>query len=255
MCLIATLILFALMTGNAFAAVETHQLVGSQLGIVWALPFVGMLLSIALLPLLTPHFWEHNFGKVAIAWSAAFVLPCAFVFGAYAAAFETVHTIAIEYLPFLILLFALFVVAGGIRLVGDPVATPRTNTAMLAFGTMLASLIGTTGASMLLIRPVIHANRRRTHNIHVFIFFIFLISNIGGSLTPLGDPPLFLGFLKGVDFYGPSSECSCRWWLRLACCLRCSTRSIRMRGAMNRTRRKAMSAINCGSTVCTTAFI
>jgi Na+/H+ antiporter NhaD/arsenite permease-like protein len=185
---------------SAFAQTDAHQLVGSELSILWAIPFAGMLLSIALLPLLTPHFWEHNFGKVAAFWAAAFLLPCAIVFGPYTAATATAHTIAIEYLPFLILLFALFVIAGGVRLSGDRIATPGANTAMLAFGTMIASLVGTTGASMLLIRPLIHANHRRQHNVHVFIFFIFLVSNIGGALTPLGDPPLFLGFLKGVDF-------------------------------------------------------
>ncbi|MDO8431733.1 MAG: sodium:proton antiporter [Candidatus Binatus sp.] len=199
--LIVALALFAAMfPGVALAEADVHQLVGSQLSILWAIPFAGMLLSIALFPLIAPHFWEHNFGKIAMLWAAAFVLPCAIVFGPYAAAAETAHTIAVEYLPFLILLFALFVIAGGIRLVGDLAGTPRTNTAILAFGTMIASLVGTTGASMLLIRPMIQANRNRRRNIHVFIFFIFLVSNIGGSLTPLGDPPLFLGFLKGVDF-------------------------------------------------------
>ena len=98
------------------------------------------------------------------------------------------------------MLFALFVVAGGIRVAGNLVGTPATNTAMLAFGTVSASFLGTTGASMVLIRPIIRANQGRRYHIHVFVFFIFLVSNIGGSLTPLGDPPLFLGFLKGVDF-------------------------------------------------------
>ena len=186
--------------GGTLGHPELHRLVGSQLSIVWAIPFVGMLLSIALLPLLAPKFWEHNFGKVAAFWSAAVLLPMAIVFGPTTAATETSHTLAVEYVPFIILLFGLFVISGGIRLAGDRVATPAMNTAALAFGTMIASLVGTTGASMLLIRPMIQANHRRRHHVHVFIFFIFLVSNIGGSLTPLGDPPLFLGFLKGVDF-------------------------------------------------------
>ncbi|MGD0291351.1 MAG: sodium:proton antiporter [Candidatus Binataceae bacterium] len=185
---------------SALVHPELHRLVGSQLGIVWAIPYVGMLLSIALLPLLAPRFWEHNFGKVAALWSAVFLLPCAIVIGPYTAASEAAHTLAVEYVPFIILLFALFVIAGGIRLVGARATSPSMNTAMLAFGTMIASLVGTTGASMLLIRPMIQANHQRRHHIHVFVFFIFLVSNIGGSLTPLGDPPLFLGFLKGVDF-------------------------------------------------------
>lgn len=185
---------------SALAQPEVHRLVGSQLSLFWGIPFVGMLLSIALLPLLAPRFWEHNFGKIAAFWSAAFLLPCAIVIGPLTAASETMHTLAVEYVPFLILLSALFVIAGGIRLVGARVASPSTNTAMLAFGTMVASIVGTTGASMLMIRPMIQANHQRRHHVHVFVFFIFLVSNIGGSLTPLGDPPLFLGFLKGVDF-------------------------------------------------------
>jgi Na+/H+ antiporter NhaD/arsenite permease-like protein len=191
--------LLAFLPGDAFAATEAH-LNGAELGLVWALPFLGMLLSIALFPLRAPRLWEHHFGKIACAWSLAFVVPCAIVFGPLTAATEVMHTVGTEYLPFMILLFALFVVAGGIRIVGNLVGTPGTNTAMLAVGTVSASLLGTTGASMVLIRPLIRANQDRRHNIHVFIFFIFLVSNIGGSLTPLGDPPLFLGFLKGVDF-------------------------------------------------------
>jgi Na+/H+ antiporter NhaD/arsenite permease-like protein len=198
--IVALALLSLMLTGNALADEETHHLVGSQLSILWTIPFAGMLLSIAIFPLVALHFWEHNFGKVATLWTLAFVVPCAIAFGPYATIGEIVHTIVVEYLPFIILLFALFVIAGGIRLVGERTATPRMNTSMLAFGTMIASLIGTTGASMLLIRPMIQANRHRARNIHVFIFFIFLVSNIGGSLTPLGDPPLFLGFLKGVDF-------------------------------------------------------
>jgi Na+/H+ antiporter NhaD/arsenite permease-like protein len=159
-----------------------------------------MLLSIAVFPLLAPRAWEHHFGKISAFWSAAFILPCAFVFGIETAATEALHTLIAEYFPFMILLFALFVVAGGIRVVGNLVGNPATNTGLLAFGTLSASLLGTTGASMLLIRPMIRANQDRRRNVHVFVFFIFLVSNIGGSLTPLGDPPLFLGFLKGVDF-------------------------------------------------------
>jgi Na+/H+ antiporter NhaD/arsenite permease-like protein len=174
---------------------------GTSLSLLWSLPFAGLLLSIALLPLLAPHFWEHHFGKIATFWALAFLVPCVIVFGIETAAFETLHALLLDYLPFIILLFALFVVAGGIRVAGNLTGTPGTNTAMLAFGTMIASLFGTTGASMLLIRPVIRANQGRKRNIHVFVFFIFLVSNIGGALTPLGDPPLFLGFIKGVDFF------------------------------------------------------
>ncbi len=173
---------------------------GGTLSLVWSLPFAGMLLSIALFPLIASHTWEHHFGKISAAWAIAFLAPCVALFGVETTWAETLHTIVLEYIPFIILLFALFVVAGGIRLDGNLTGTPATNTAMLAIGTGLASFLGTTGASMLLIRPMIAANAARQHKVHVFIFFIFLVSNIGGSLTPLGDPPLFLGFLKGVDF-------------------------------------------------------
>jgi Na+/H+ antiporter NhaD/arsenite permease-like protein len=160
-----------------------------------------MLLSIAILPLLAPHFWEHHFGKVAAGWSAALLIPFAATFGSAVVLSEMLHTILFEYLPFIILLFALFVVAGGIRVRGNLIGTPNTNLALMTFGTMTASVLGTTGASMILIRPMIRANEDRRRNVHVFVFFIFLVSNVGGALTPLGDPPLFLGFLKGVDFF------------------------------------------------------
>lgn len=186
-------------SGSARAAAGAH-LDGAGLSLLWCLPFVGILLSIALFPLVAPRIWEHHFGKIACFWVAAFVVPCAAVFGATVVATEAFHTMAVEYVPFIILLFALFVVAGGILVSGNLIGTPTTNTLLLACGTAAASFLGTTGASMLLIRPLIRANEDRHHKVHVFIFFIFLVSNIGGSLTPLGDPPLFLGFLKGVDF-------------------------------------------------------
>ncbi len=181
--------------------VSNLHLDGASLSLVWSLPFAGLLLSIAILPLLAPHFWEHHFGKVAAFWALAFLVPCAFVFGIATTTLETLHALLLDYLPFIILLFALFVVAGGIRVSSNLVGTPATNTAMLTLGTLSASVVGTTGASMLLIRPMIEANQNRRRNVHVFVFFIFLVANIGGALTPLGDPPLFLGFIKGVDFF------------------------------------------------------
>jgi Na+/H+ antiporter NhaD/arsenite permease-like protein len=173
---------------------------GAGASLAWSIPFVGPLLSIALLPLIARHFWEHHFGKVAAFWAFALIIPVVAISGFWTATTEILHASLHDYLPFIILLFALFVVAGGIRVSGDLVGTPATNTAILAFGTLSASFLGTTGASMMLIRPIIRANQDRRYHIHVFVFFIFLVSNIGGSLTPLGDPPLFLGFLKGVDF-------------------------------------------------------
>jgi Na+/H+ antiporter NhaD/arsenite permease-like protein len=121
-------------------------------------------------------------------------------FGGTTAAAELWRMLALDFFPFILMLFCLFVVAGGIRVTGNLLGTPATNTAIIAFGTLSANLIGTIGASLLLIRPLLQANKDRQHKVHVFVFFIFLVCNIGGSLTPLGNPPVFLGFLKGVNF-------------------------------------------------------
>jgi len=174
---------------------------GSALSPLWAVPFAGILLSIALMPLLAPNFWHHHYGKVAAGWALAFLLPFVAVHGLPVASAQFVHALLAEYVPFIILLTALFTVAGGIHIRGNLRGTPGLNTAILAIGAVLASFMGTTGASMLLIRPLIRANDNRRHRAHVVVFFIFIVSNVGGSLTPLGDPPLFLGFLKGVDFF------------------------------------------------------
>lgn len=173
---------------------------GSRLSWAWGVPFAGILLSIALMPLLVPSFWHYHFGKVSAAWTLAFFLPFATVFGPAMAGSSLVHALLAEYIPFIILLVALYTVAGGIFIRGNLHGSPAVNVAILVIGTVLASFMGTTGASMLMIRPLIRANDNRTHKAHVVVFFIFLVSNAGGSLTPLGDPPLFLGFLKGVDF-------------------------------------------------------
>ncbi|MDR1656074.1 MAG: sodium:proton antiporter [Deltaproteobacteria bacterium] len=174
---------------------------GATLSLVWILPFVGMLLSIALFPLLASHFWEHHFGKVSIFWALAFLVPAMLILSPSLSIYTALHTIVSEYVPFIILLLALFAIAGGIRIKGSLTGTPGLNTAFLVIGAFLASLMGTTGASMLLIRPYLAASAHRRYRIHTVVFFIFLVSNIGGSLTPLGDPPLFLGFLKGVSFF------------------------------------------------------
>jgi len=167
----------------------------------WSVPFAGILLSIAAMPLVAPIFWHHHFGKVAAAWALMFLVPFALTFGAGTALVSFVHALLAEYIPFIILLTALYTVAGGIFIRGNLHGSPGLNTTLLAIGAVLASLMGTTGASMLLIRPLIRANDNRQHKAHVVVFFIFIVSNVGGSLTPLGDPPLFLGFLKGVDFF------------------------------------------------------
>lgn len=174
---------------------------GTQLGLAWVLPFAGLLLSIAILPLAAPGLWHRHFGKITAAWALAFLVPFAARFGIGHAVFEVAHIGLLEYLPFVLLLLALFTIGGGIRVAGTLRGTPATNTALLAIGTALASVMGTTGAAMLLIHPLIRANLDRPRNVHVFVFFIFLVANIGGALTPLGDPPLFIGFLKGVDFF------------------------------------------------------
>jgi Na+/H+ antiporter NhaD/arsenite permease-like protein len=183
------------------APAQAASLDGKTLSILWTLPFAGILLSIALMPLFLPNFWHHHYGKVAAFWGLCVAVPFALALGIGSTAHVLLEVALHEYIPFIILLFALFTVAGGVRLTGNLHGSPSLNTAMLLIGTVLASWMGTTGASMLMIRPLIRANDDRKHNVHVVIFFIFLVSNIGGALTPLGDPPLFLGFLKGVDFF------------------------------------------------------
>jgi Na+/H+ antiporter NhaD/arsenite permease-like protein len=183
------------------AAFAAQSFDGSTLGFAWALPFIGILLSIALFPLLAPHVWEHHQAKISLGWGLLVAVPMALAVGSVPAAGVIAHTALLEYVPFILLLLALFTTAGGILIAGNIHGSPAMNTLLLAIGAFLASFIGTTGASMVMIRPVIRANDNRKHNTHVFVFFIFLVSNIGGALTPLGDPPLFLGFLKGVDFF------------------------------------------------------
>ncbi|MCR4317494.1 MAG: sodium:proton antiporter [Planctomycetes bacterium] len=177
-----------------------HGVDGTHLGLLWIVPFIGILLSIAIFPLVKPHFWHHHYGKVALFWMLAFALPFLYNYGGNAV-YEIMHIVLLDYVPFIILLTALFTSAGGICLKGSLRGSPKVNTIILALGTVLASWMGTTGAAMLLIRPLIRANAWRKHKVHIIVFFIFLVANIGGSLTPLGDPPLFLGFLKGVSFF------------------------------------------------------
>lgn len=173
---------------------------------LWGLPFVGVLLSIALMPLAAGHLWHHHYGKIAAGWAALFLLPFALVSGAGAAWDQFAHVLVGEYLPFITLLLALYTTGGGVLLRGNLIGTPGVNTALLGAGTLMAGVMGTTGASMLLIRPLLRANAGRRRKMHSFVFFIFLVSNIGGSLTPLGDPPLYLGFLQGVSFFWPTTH-------------------------------------------------
>jgi Na+/H+ antiporter NhaD/arsenite permease-like protein len=177
---------------------------GSGVSGLWVAPFAGLLLCIAVLPLWTPQLWHHHFGKITALWALAVLAPMAVLYGPDLAGRELIHTMVGEFIPFLILILALFTVAGGVLLKGNLHGSPLLNTTLLAIGTAIASITGTTGAAMLLVRPIIRANDNRLYNAHVLVFFIFLVANIGGSLTPLGDPPLFLGFLKGVDFFWPT---------------------------------------------------
>jgi len=177
---------------------------GARLSLGWGLPFVGLLLSIAVLPLVAPKFWHAHYGKVTAAWALAFVIPFAVVLGTGVALHEVVHAILVEYIPFIAVLFALFTIAGGICIAGELRASPALNTGVLALGAALASVMGTTGASMLLVRPLLTANEGRRFRAHAVVFFILLVGNVGGALSPLGDPPLFIGFLKGVDFTWPA---------------------------------------------------
>ena len=192
-------VLAASAAGPALAA--EGGLNGGALSPLWVVPFAGILLSIAVAPVTAPSFWHHHFGKTSAFWALAFLVPFAANFGVEVALREVVHTLLLEYLPFIVLLFALFTVSGGIHIRGNLHGSPKLNTGILGLGTVLASVMGTTGAAMLLIRPLLRANDNRKHKAHVVVFFIFLVGNIGGALTPLGDPPLFLGFLKGVDFF------------------------------------------------------
>jgi Na+/H+ antiporter NhaD/arsenite permease-like protein len=185
---------------GAQAALRPPVELGELLPAWSALPFAGMLLSIALLPLVAPAFWHRRFPAVTAAWMALTAIPFVAAFGA-CAAHELAHVAVADYLPFIVLLATLFTIGGGIHVRGALRATPWSNAALLAIGAALASWVGTTGAAIVLIRPLLRANRARRHKAHTIVFFIFLVANIGGALTPLGDPPLFLGFLHGVPFF------------------------------------------------------
>jgi Na+/H+ antiporter NhaD/arsenite permease-like protein len=188
------------------AAHAATALDGAALRWPWALPFAGILLTIATGPLLFPRFWHRHYGKLAFAWSTLTIAPLAALYGTPVALAAFVHEMLTEYLSFIVLLFSLYVVAGGILVTGNLRGTPLVNTVILAFGTLIASVVGTTGAAMILIRPLLRANAARLNNVHVVVFFIFLVANIGGALSPLGDPPLFVGFLHGVDFFWPAQH-------------------------------------------------
>ena len=200
--LMAAALAWSLLAGHHEAHDHSHAPTAWGLGI---LPFVGILGAIALLPLLpsTADWWHSNLSRFLIAVICG-LLTLAYVWiveGWHAVGTTLDHAVLDEYIPFIVLLFSLYVISGGIHIGGDLRAHPMTNTVILALGAGIASFIGTTGASMLLIRPLLNSNRERTHRVHTIIMFIFLVSNVGGTLLPIGDPPLFLGYLAGVPFF------------------------------------------------------
>ena len=174
---------------------------GQMLPIWSIIPFVGMLLSIAIMPLVKGEWWEKHQLLAAAFWALVFLVPFTIGFGPETSAEQLAETIVGDYIPFIVLLLGLFVVSGGILMRGTIVGTTKNNVILLLIGTFLASWIGTTGAAMLLIRPLLRANLWRKRKVHIVVFFIFMVANMGGCLTPLGDPPLFLGYLRGVPFF------------------------------------------------------
>lgn len=175
--------------------------IGNALPLFSIIPFVGMLLSIAIFPLVNAEWWEKRQLHVSLAWSLLFLIPFTIAYGCEETGYQLTETILLDYVPFMVLLFGLFTVSGGIHIGGTLAGTTKNNVILLALGTFLASWVGTTGAAMLLIRPILRANSWRKNKKHIVIFFIFLVANMGGCLTPLGDPPLFLGYLRGVPFF------------------------------------------------------
>ena len=189
-----------LLTPTYVWAAESHAS-AMQVPVWLCIPFAGLLLCIAVMPLLHAEWWEAHQPLVVFMWIILLVVPFAIVYGA-GDTFETVlECIVNDYLTFIVLLFGLFCVSGNITVGGDFAGSPRVNVCLLALGTLLSSCIGTTGASMLMVRPVIKMNSWRKRKRHIMVFFIFLISNMGGCLTPIGDPPLLMGFMRGVPFF------------------------------------------------------
>ncbi len=172
--------------------------------LVWGVPFLGILASIALLPMLAPRFWHRHVGLVSFAWCAVLLAQQGVLFGSTAAAALAWHAILIDYLPFVTLLLALYTAGGGVLLRGGPAGTPLGNVAMLALGMAMGVVMGTTGASMVLIHPLLRANAHRRRKVHLVLFLIILVANASGALTPLGNPPLYLGLLRGVPFFWPA---------------------------------------------------
>ena len=186
---------------TALAAEPEAAGAAAQTPLWLCIPFAGLLLCIAVLPLVKAEWWEAHQPHAVVFWSLLFLIPFAVKYGVPKAAETTLECIINDYLTFIVLLFGLFCVSGNITLSGDLAGSPRINVGLLALGTLLSSWIGTTGASMLMIRPIIKMNAWRKRRRHIVIFFIFMVSNMGGCLTPIGDPPLLMGFMRGVPFF------------------------------------------------------
>lgn len=182
------------------ASEAIHQMVNLSLPLWSVIPFVALLLSVALVPLVNGLWWKKNEKWVALFWSASFLVPFSYFYGWQEGLYRFLEAVLLDFIPFIILLYGLFATAGGIVVNGRLEGTPKMNALILLVGTLLASWIGTTGAAMLLIRPLIRINAWRKHASHIMVFLILLVANMGGCLTPLGDPPLFMGFQRGVPF-------------------------------------------------------
>jgi len=176
---------------------------GPAPGLVWGIPFLGILLSIALFPMLAERLWHKRMGLISLAWVLALMIPQTILLSPAFAAKEAWHALLLEDFPFVTLLLALFTAAGGILVRGGPMGRPGGNTLLLGVGTILAGVMGTTGAAMVLIHPLLRSNAHRSSKVHLVVFFILLVANAGGATSPLGDPPLYLGFLNGVPFFWP----------------------------------------------------
>lgn len=190
----------------AFAVGQTHVLPADNMGLFWAVPFLGILLSLAFFPLFFHSFWHNNFGKVAIFWSLLSLIPMSFFYGPSVTLEAVLHTYLLEFIPFILIAMALFTISGGIQIQLSHAGAPIVNVLFLSVATLMANFIGTTGAAMLFIRPLLMMNKDRHKKTHLVLFYILLVCNIGGCLTALGDPPLFLGFLKGVPFFWPTEH-------------------------------------------------
>ena len=195
------LFMFFAFSQPAFATSSGTGISGKNLSLWWLIPFAGLFFSIAITPMIAPRFWHDHYGKLAAFWGFAKIISMLVAIGFKTTFYEVLDVYLLEYFPFIILLFSLFTISGGVSVKGYLKGTPEFNVLILFIGTTLASIIGTTGAAMLLIRPLLRANEWRQKKVHIVVFFIFLVANIGGSLTPLGDPPLFMGFLEGVHFF------------------------------------------------------